>query len=140
MAVVEQLKDYASSMSASADNAAQGAIDTLDKASKLNIASMAYYTDLGVKQLRAMSCVRDLESMRRFTAGSISVSGDIAKRMLEDSKAWMALGNEMKEVLASNMTAATETSASAATSATEQAQSDLDASKKKAQQMTKASA
>jgi phasin family protein len=97
MTVMDSLKEKASSFMASAAELNSFAIDKLEEMMKMNVASASYYGELGIRQMRAMSELRDLESMHKFTGDSISLSGEIVKKMLDDSKAWMNLGTEVKE-------------------------------------------
>lgn len=97
MSVMDSLKEKAGNLAASAGELNKFTVDKLEEMTKMNIASTSYYSELGIKQLRAMGGLRDLESMRKFTGDSISLGGEIAKKMLDDSKAWMNLGTEMKE-------------------------------------------
>jgi phasin family protein len=94
---METLKDKAGSIASSAGELNQFAIDKVEEIAKLNLASASYFSEIGIKQLRAMSGVRDLDSMRKFTADTISLSGEIAKKMLDDSKSWMNFGVDVKE-------------------------------------------
>lgn len=97
MNVMETLKDRSNVVMTSLNDMGKLAIDKVEEAAKLNLASVSYFSEMGIKQLRAMNGVRDVESMRKFTADTISLSGEIAKRMLDDSKAWMGMGNDIKE-------------------------------------------
>jgi phasin family protein len=100
MTVMETLKDKTGAILSSAGDFNKLAIDKVEEAVKLNLASVSYFSDVSVKQLRAMSAIRDMDSLRRFTADTISLSGEVAKKMLDDSKAWMSLGTDMKEKVA----------------------------------------
>jgi phasin family protein len=97
MAVMETLKEKTGSITASAGELNRFAIDKVEEIARLNLASASYFSEVGIKQLRAMSGVRDLDSMRKFTADTISLSGEIAKRVLDDSKSWMNFGVDVKE-------------------------------------------
>lgn len=97
MAVIETLKDKAGVVLSSAGEMNKLAIDKVEEVAKINLATVNYFSDVGIKQLRALSGVKDLESMRKFTADSISLSGEIAKKILDDSKAWMGFGADIKE-------------------------------------------
>ena len=97
MAVMETLKDKAGVAMASAGAFNRLAIDKAEEITKLNLATAAYFSDLGIKQLRALSGVKDVETMRKFTADSISLSGEVAKKVLDDSRAWMVVGADTKE-------------------------------------------
>jgi phasin family protein len=97
MTVMETLKDRTGALFSSVNDMNRLAIDKVEEAVRLNLASVSYFSEVGIKQLRAMSGIRDVDSMRKFTADTISLSGEIAKKMLDDSKSWMSLGNDMKE-------------------------------------------
>ena len=108
MAVLETIKDKAGFIKEKAGvvltsigDLNELAIDKMEEASKLSLTSAGYFSSIGIKQLRAASGVRDMESLRKFTADSISLSGEIAKKMLDDSKAWMGVGADMKDKVTS---------------------------------------
>ena len=97
MAVIETLKDKAGVVFTSAGEMNKLAIDKVEELAKINLATASYFSDLGIRQLRALSGVKNLETMRKFTADSISLSGEVAKKMLDDSKTWMSFGADIKE-------------------------------------------
>jgi|GEM_PF-407471 len=97
MTVMETLKDRASTFASSAGDINRVAIDKMEEAMKLNLASASYYSEVGIRQLRAASSIRDMDSMRKFTADTISLSGEVAKKLLDDGKSWMSLSNDIKE-------------------------------------------
>ena len=104
MAVIETLKEKASVLKdkagvvlASVGDMNKFAIDKMEETSKLNLSSAGYFSDISIKQMRALSSIKDIDSLRKFTADSISLSGEIAKKMLDDSKAWMMVGSDIKE-------------------------------------------
>lgn len=101
MTVMDSLKEKAGSFVASAGELNKFTIDKLEEMTKMNIASASYYSDLSIKQMRAMAGLKDLESVRKFTGDSISLGGEVAKKMLDDSKAWMNFGSEVKEKVTS---------------------------------------
>jgi len=94
---METLKDRAGTFVSSAGDINRIAIDKVEEAVKLNISSASYFSEVGIRQLRAMSSIRDMDSMRKFTADTISLSGEVAKKVLDDGKSWMSLGNDIKE-------------------------------------------
>jgi len=100
MTVMETLKDRAGTFVSSAGDINRVAIDKMEEAVKLNIASASYFSEVGIRQLRAVSSIRDMDSMRKFTADTISLSGEMAKKILDDGKSWMSLGNDIKEQFA----------------------------------------
>jgi phasin family protein len=97
MAVIENLKDRADSFASSTGELNRFYIDKIEEIARMNLASASWFSEVGIRQMRALSNVRDLDSMRRFTADSISLSGEIAKKVLDDSKAWMSLGVDVRE-------------------------------------------
>lgn len=112
MAVIESIKEKAGMLKGKAGVVLSSvgdlnklAIDKVEEMSKMNLSSATYFSDLGIKQMRAVSSIKDLESLRKFTADSISLSGEIAKKMLDDSKAWMGVGSDMKDKVTDMFTA-----------------------------------
>jgi phasin family protein len=108
MAVIEAIKDKAEflkektgSFYSSTQELNKLTIDKLEEASKIGLDSVAYFSGVGIKQLRAASGIRDLEGIREFTAGSISLSGEIAKKVLDDGKSLFGLGVDMKDKITS---------------------------------------
>lgn len=97
MAVIETLKDKVGVVLSSAGEMNKLAVDKVEEVAKINLATVNYFSDVGIKQLRALSGIKDLESMRKFTADSISLSGEIAKKILDDGKAWMGFSADIKE-------------------------------------------
>jgi phasin family protein len=108
MAVIEAIKDKADFLKEKAGSFYSSAYDlnklTIDKfeeTSKIGLESAAYFSGIGFKQLRAASSVKDVESLREFTAGSITLSGEIAKKVLDDGKALLGLGAGVKDKITS---------------------------------------
>lgn len=118
MAVIESIKEKAGMLKGKAGMVLSSvsdlnklAIDKIEEASKMNLSSASYFSELGIKQLRAVSSIKDVESLRKFTADSISLSGEVAKKVLDDSKAWMGMGGDMKEKITDMFTAKDEVAA-----------------------------
>lgn len=97
MSVVETFKDKASGFISSAGDLNKLMIDKVEEATKLNLASATYFSNIGIRQLRSISGIRDVDSLQKFTADSISLSGEIAKKVLDDTKAWLNLGADVKD-------------------------------------------
>jgi phasin family protein len=97
MSVVETFKDKAGDLISSAGDLNKLVVDKVEEAAKLNLASATYFSNISIRQLRAMSGVRDLDSIQKFTADSISLSGEIVKKVLDDTKAWMNIGADVKD-------------------------------------------
>jgi|SRR6185436_8730815 phasin family protein len=101
MNMVESLKDKADGLLSSASEINRVLVDKLEQGNRINIDSATYYSNVGIKQLRALGNIRDFDSVQKFTANSISQSGEVIKKMLEDSKSWMSLLGDTKEQLTS---------------------------------------
>jgi phasin family protein len=101
MSVVETFKDKAGNFISSAGDINKLVIDKVEEASKLNLASAAYFSNIGIRQLRAVSGIRDVDSLQKFTADSISLSGEVVKKVLDDTKAWLNLGADVKDRVSS---------------------------------------
>ena len=104
MAVIESIKEKAGMLKgkagillSSVGDLNKMSIDKMEEMSKMNLASAGYYSELGIKQMRAVSSIKDIESLRKFTADSISMSGEVAKKMLDDSKHLMGMGADVKD-------------------------------------------
>jgi phasin family protein len=97
MAVIETLKDKAGVVFSSAGEINKLAIDKVEEIARINLSTASYFSDISIKQLRALSGIKNLETARKFTADSISLSGEVAKKLLDDSKTWMGLGADIKE-------------------------------------------
>lgn len=90
------LKDKAGMVLVSMGDLNKFAIDKMEDAAKMNLASAGYYSEVGISQMRAVSSIKDVDSLRKFTADTISLSGEMAKKMLDDGKAWMMVGADFK--------------------------------------------
>jgi phasin family protein len=97
MTVIDSIKSKASAVAASAGEINKLAIDKTEEMAKINLATVGYFSDIGIRQMRAMSGIKDIDGLRKFTADSISLSGEIAKKLLDDSKAWMGFGSDIKD-------------------------------------------
>lgn|SRR5690606_393373 len=91
------LKGKAGAVMSSVSDLNEIAIDKLDEVSQLTLSSAGYFSQVGIRQLRAATSIRDMDSLRKFTADSISLSGEIAKKVLDDGKAWRSAGTDMKD-------------------------------------------
>ncbi|HET8710796.1 MAG TPA: hypothetical protein VFM32_05440 [Spongiibacteraceae bacterium] len=101
MSIVNTFKDKAGDLLSSAGDLNKLAIDKVEEAAKLHIASATYFSNIGIRQMRAVSGIRDLDTMQKFTADSISLSGEIIKKVLDDTKAWMNIGADVKDRVSS---------------------------------------
>lgn len=86
MNIVESVKDKAETLGTFIGDLNKIAIDKIEKSVKSNTASVDYLSDIYIKQLRAISEIRDAESIKDFAADTISRSGDLIKRIFDDGK------------------------------------------------------
>ena len=117
MAVIESIKEKAGMLKgkagvllSSVGDLNKMAIDKMEEVSKMNLSSASYYSELGIKQMRAAGSISDLDSLRKFTADSISLSGEVAKKMLDDGKSWMGIGADVKDKITDMFTSKDEVS------------------------------
>jgi phasin family protein len=130
MNMVESLKGKTDGLLSSAGDINRVLVDKLEQGTRLNLDSANYYSGVGIKQLRALSNIRDFDSVQKFTADSISQSGEIVKKVLDDSKAWMNLFGEAKDQLTGVLKSTTQNAADSAQTAANE-MSDIGDSKKK---------
>jgi phasin family protein len=102
MELMETIKQNASKLISSAADAETIAIDKLEKIASANVDSIRYYNDINIRQLRAMANIRDLDSLRQFVTGTISLTGEIATRMINDSQKSISIGTEIREAMLHN--------------------------------------
>ncbi len=103
MPVMETLKEKAGTLVGSVSEVNKLTIDKVEEATKLQLSAAGYYSDMAIRQMRALSSVKDMDSIRKFTTDSISLGGEMAKKMLDDGKSWMALGVDFKEKLSNSL-------------------------------------
>lgn len=99
MELMDTLKHNASKFMSSAVDVETIAIDQLEKITSANVDSLRYYSDVNIRQLRAMARVHDIESLRQFITGTISLTGEIATRMINDSQRSIAFGTEIRDAI-----------------------------------------
>lgn len=97
MVTIETIKAKAGVVLSSLGDLNHLAIDKMEEVAQLNMSSASYFSAVGIKQMRSASSVKDVESLRKFTADSISLSGEIMKKALDDGKTWMAVGGDLKD-------------------------------------------
>lgn len=134
MNMVESLKGKTDGLLSSAGDINRVLVDKLEQGTRLNLDSANYYSGVGIKQMRALSNIRDFDSVQKFTADSISQSGEIIKKVLDDSKAWMNLFGEAKDQLTGVLKSTTQNTAQGAADTAQTAaneMSDMGDSKKK---------
>lgn len=97
MPVIETIKAKAGMALSSLSELNSLAIDKMEEIAQINTSSASYFSAAGIKQMRAATSVKDVDSLRKFTADSISLSGEIMKKVLDDGKTWMAVGGDLKD-------------------------------------------
>lgn len=125
MNIIDSIKDKGSAALSSVGQFNEQAIDKLDTSAKMSLSTLSYFTDIGFKQLRALSSIRDVESLRKFSADTISLTGDATKRLLDDGKAWMSLGAEIKESLAQSFAKTKDAATDAIAEASDEIKSEI---------------
>lgn len=99
MELMDTLKQNASKFMSSAVNVETIAIDQLEKITNANVDSIRYYSDVNIRQLRAMANIHDLDSLRQFITGTISLTGELATRMINDSQKSLSMGTEIRDAI-----------------------------------------
>lgn len=72
-------------------------LDSVENLTKASLASCEYYSNVGVQQLRSLTGVTNVESLRNHMASSISLAGEIAQRAIADTEVVVKAGAEMKD-------------------------------------------
>lgn len=125
MNIIDSIKDKGSATLSSVGQLNEQAIDKLDTSAKLSLSTLSYFTDIGFKQLRALSSIRDMESLRKFSSDTVSLTGEVTKRLLNDSKAWMSLGAEIKDSVAQSFAKTKDAATDAITAASDEIKSEI---------------
>ena len=99
MELMDTLKQNASKFMSSAVDVETIAIDQLEKITNANVDSIRYYSDVNIRQLRAMANIHDLDSLRQFITGTISLTGELATRMINDSQKSISMGTEIRDAI-----------------------------------------
>lgn len=74
-------------------------IDQLEKITEKQIDSTKYFTGLGIRQLKAIQGAGSIDGIKTLANESVSLTGNITKKLIEDSQEGIALGNDYKEKL-----------------------------------------
>jgi phasin family protein len=80
------------------------AIDNLAKVAELQFSTAKYLADVGINQLKAAADIDDLESARAFASNSITLAGQVNKKLLDESQKFFSLGAELKSGVANIFT------------------------------------
>lgn len=119
MVTIETIKAKAGVVLSSLGDLNTLAIDKMEEMAQLNMSSASYLSAVGIKQMRSATSIKDVDSLRKFTADSISLSGEIMKKVLDDGKTWMAVGGDLKtkvtDIFSTKAEAATKKKATAKT-------------------------
>jgi len=71
----------------------------VEKIAKFQMATFNEYAELGLKQFKDASAVKDLESLQGYANAQFQSLGKLNQKMLEDSKKYLDLGNALKDDL-----------------------------------------
>jgi phasin family protein len=74
-------------------------INQLEKITEKQIDSTKYFTGLGIQHLKTLQGVSSVDGLKALTRESVSLTGNITKKLIEDGQEGVALGNEYKEKL-----------------------------------------
>jgi site-specific recombinase XerD len=96
MKVIDTLKGKTGSLIHTVGGLNRVGIDTFEKVSSTVLDSCLYYNSAGIRQLRAVSAVRDLSSLRGFFIDSVALGIDVTKHAIEDFQKSLALAAEMR--------------------------------------------
>lgn len=97
MSMFQTLKDKTESFAGTAKDLNQLMINKLEQVSRFQLDSLAYYNELGIKRLRALSDVTDFSSARDYASEGVELTTEVAKKIVEDSKAMMAISVELRD-------------------------------------------
>lgn len=96
---MESFKVKADSVLGSASGLRKVGVDVVEKTTRGALESCGFYNGIGIKQLRSLASVSDINSARSFVAESVTLSGDIFRRVLDDLQKTIAIGSEMRSSL-----------------------------------------
>lgn len=100
MSVIDSLKDSfkekAGSVVESSRSLKNTSLDVLEKSSQSTLESCHFYTRLSLRQLRALTSINDLASLRTYVAETISTTGEIAQHAIENVQKNIALSAELR--------------------------------------------
>lgn len=71
-------------------------VDSIEQLTRASIDSCSYYSELGVAQLRALSDVKDVNSLRDYFGATISAFGEVTKRAIADAEIVAKTGAQLK--------------------------------------------
>lgn len=106
MSVMESLKIKADSVLGSASGLRKVGVDVVEKTTRGALDSCGFYNGLGIRQLRSFAAISDLNSARAFVADSVSLSGDVFKRVIDDLQKTIAIGSEVRSSLGDTLNGA----------------------------------
>lgn len=71
-------------------------VDSIEQLAQAGVNSCGYYSELGVAQLRALSGVKDMNSLRDYFGATISAFGEVTKRAIADAEVVAKAGVQLK--------------------------------------------
>jgi phasin family protein len=103
MNVIESFKDKTAGLVSSIGDINKLFVRKLEDSAKHNISSMSYFANAGIKQLHALTDVHDLASTQKFAIDSVSLSGEMVKKIFEDARQtmniWSDTGDQLSAIV-----------------------------------------
>ena len=75
------------------------AIDQLEKITEKQINSTKYFTGLGIQHLKKLQGVNNLDGLKTLASESLTLTGNITEKILEDGQEGFTLSNAYNEKL-----------------------------------------
>ena len=97
MSMFNAFKEKSGNFTGTAKDLNQLMINKLEEASRFQLDSLAYFNDLAIQRLRDLSDVTDLTSAREYASQGVALSSEVAKKLVEDGKAMMAMSAELRD-------------------------------------------
>jgi hypothetical protein len=91
MSMVDSIKDKTNLAVSYAGEFHELAANKVEQAIDLHIATFDYFGKVAVRQLRMLNTLHEQDSLQKLAADSVSLSGELAKRVWDDSSAWLSL-------------------------------------------------
>ena len=74
-------------------------IEQLEKITDKQMDSVKQYSAIGIQQLKGAQNIQGLGDVKAFAGESVTITGTLAKKMMEDGQGMAAMGNEYRAQL-----------------------------------------
>lgn len=74
-------------------------VEHLEKIAEKQLDTAQYYTDMSINQLKELQGIDSVEGFKKLSAGTMESGNQVAKKMLDDTKAMANLGSSYKDGL-----------------------------------------